>query len=79
MCNTQMYYLYSYRDQISMPWTNKREKEVQTFDARENIAWYADCTFKERAKKTSQIHSDFDLPQDVLETATMETFCTLFS
>lgn len=34
---------------------------------------------KKEQKKTSQIHSDFDLPQDVLETATMETFCTLFS
>lgn len=34
---------------------------------------------KKEQKKTSQIHGDFDLPQDVLETATMETFCTLFS
>lgn len=34
---------------------------------------------KKEQKKPSQIHSDFDLPQDVLETATMETFCTLFS
>lgn len=34
---------------------------------------------KKVQKKPSQIHSDSDLPQDVLETATMETFCTLFS
>lgn len=32
-----------------------------------------------KEQKSSQIHRESDLPQDVLETATMETFCTLFS
>lgn len=39
-----------------MPWTNNREarKEIQMFDARKNIAWYADWMFKASTQKIAK-------------------------